>query len=102
MIQEELFVGLTAVLLGGAGLAAAALNWEPLYQLRKAQWIEAKWGRTATRCVFGLIGIALILMGLTIALGFGPNTRRGDSRSTVPVRGGANWRGAEAQMAVFY
>ena len=73
MSYADAFVGMVAIGLGILGLAAAVGNWEGFYQLNKARWIETVAGRTTARCTYCLLGIGLIVLGLAIARGFGPN-----------------------------
>jgi hypothetical protein len=69
MIAADLFVGMTAVVIGLASLAAAIGNWDLLYQLPKLRWIESRAGRPAARLACVLLGAACIALGVAIACG---------------------------------
>ena len=73
MNHEELFVGAVSIVLGLAGVVAAIGNWDRYYQLDKVRWLETVWGRRTARTMYGVVGSLLILLGVAIALGFGPN-----------------------------
>ena len=73
MNHEELFVGTVSIVLGVAGLIAAIGNWDGYYQLDKVRWFEAVAGRRWARVAYAVIGTLLIVLGVAIALGFGPN-----------------------------
>jgi len=67
MTVEQVFVGSVAILLGALAVVAAIHNHDWYFRLRKACWIEKRWGRTAVRIVYALLGIALITLGTGIA-----------------------------------
>ena len=70
---RDLFVGAVAITLGVIILVGGAGNFNWWYELRKARWIDARFGRRAARILFATIGLALISLGLAIACGFAPN-----------------------------
>ena len=83
MNPEELFVGGVAIALGALAVAAAIGNWDRCFQSAKVRWIETLGGRRTARAMYALVGIALIVLGVAIALGFGPNkSRRGVSQTS--------------------
>ena len=65
--MEQVFVGAVAFLLGLVCAAVSLFDLSWFFRLPKAQWAETRWGHRPTRIVFGLIGLALVLMGLYIA-----------------------------------
>ena len=67
---EDLFVGTVAVVLGALLVTAASVNWAWYYSLRSARFLESKLTRTGARIVHGLLGLALIAVGLAVAAGF--------------------------------
>lgn len=73
MKPEDLFVGGLAILLGIAGIAAALVNSDASFRIAKAQWIERWGGRGAARAVYAVVGLLLVVLGIAIAAGFGPN-----------------------------
>lgn len=68
MSIEQVFVGAVAIILGAVCAAAGLFELSWFFRLPKARWIEARWGRRATRIGFGLLGLALILLGSYIAM----------------------------------
>ena len=76
MNPEELFVGSVALVLGVVGVVVAIGNWDACYQFSKVRWIESKGGRRTARAAYAVCGILLIILGIAIALGFGPNRTR--------------------------
>ncbi|MFT5525383.1 MAG: hypothetical protein ACI9HK_003351 [Pirellulaceae bacterium] len=70
--MTDLFVGLVACAIGAAALVAAIANWDSAFQLDKAQWIEERWGRSAARKLFGVIGLIMIGFGVLVAIGMAP------------------------------
>ena len=73
MNWADLFVGSVAILLGITGVAAALFNSDASFQIAKARWIERRGGRRAARSVYAIVGLLLIVLGIAIAAGFGPN-----------------------------
>jgi len=67
---EDLFVGVVAIALGSMLVTAATVNWSWYYSLRSARFLESKLTRTGARIVHGLLGLALIAVGLAVAAGF--------------------------------
>lgn len=63
MSIEQAFVGAVAIILGVLCAAAGLFQFSWFFRLPKARWAEARWGRRATRIGFGLLGLALILLG---------------------------------------
>ena len=76
MNPADMFVGLVAIGLGAIYVVVAAVNWEWYFQLRKARWLEARLGRTGVRCIYALLGVGLISLGLAITMGFSPNSSK--------------------------
>ncbi len=72
----DMFVGVVAVALGLAILLSSATNWQNAYRLRKTRWLEARLGRSGARVVLAVLGVALIALGVAIAMGFAPNASR--------------------------
>ena len=72
MIQghEDHFIGAVAIVLGSLLVTAATVNWSWYYSLRSARFLESKLTRTGARIVHGLLGLALIAVGLAVAAGF--------------------------------
>ena len=69
MDVADLFVGGVAVALGIGGLFAALANGDAYYSSAKIRWIERVAGGSFARILFALIGLALIAIGLAIAIG---------------------------------
>jgi len=68
-----MFVGAVAAGLGVWAVYSAWFNTEWAYQLKKARWLEERFGRVGVRFIFALLGLALIALGAAIAMGFAPN-----------------------------
>ena len=84
MNPEELFVGVVAIALGVLAVAAAIGNWDCCFQSAKVRWIETLGGRRTARAIYAFVGVALIVLGVAIALGFGPNKSRRGVNQTWP------------------
>ena len=87
MILADVFVGSVAVVLGVLAVAAAAGNWDRCYQFAKIRWLESMAGRGVARAAYAAVGVALILLGVAIALGFGPNKSRRSFSDASPAFG---------------
>ena len=70
MVLQDLLVGIVAVAIGIGAMLAAASDRQWCYRLRAARWIESRWGRRAARAFYVLMGLAMIALGVAIALGF--------------------------------
>jgi len=81
MNHEEMFVGAVSIALGVAAVVAAVGNRDSYYRLDKVHWLENVLGRRAARMVYGFVGMLLIVLGVAIALGFGPNKFSVQSRT---------------------
>jgi hypothetical protein len=82
MSIEQGFVGGVAVLLGLWALIAAVLNHEASFQLSKAKWLQACFGRGMTRGIYLVIGVLLIALGVYIAV-WQPHRQPTGGRPTV-------------------
>jgi hypothetical protein len=63
---QDMVVAGVAFALGALALASALLNLEWAHRLRKAQWVEARYGRRGARLAFALVGAALVALGVAI------------------------------------
>ena len=72
MNVQEVFVGCVSIVLGMLAIFGAVSNQDWYYQLDKLRWIEANWGRIAARSFYVMVGMMLIILGVAIAVGFGP------------------------------
>ncbi len=86
MLHADIFVGAVAIVLGLTSLVAAIFNWESLYQLRKARWIESICGRNGARIFFVVLGLLLILLGSAVALGYSPNRSQSTGKRNDTLR----------------
>jgi small neutral amino acid transporter SnatA (MarC family) len=68
--QADLFVGTVAAILGLCLVLAALVNWSWYYSLRSARFLEARLTRTGARMFHGLLGLALVALGLALAAGW--------------------------------
>lgn len=92
MVWQDVFVGTVAIGIGLFALASAAFNWDWSYQLWKARWVEARFGRRGARIFYAILGTVMIALGLALAGGFGPNrARAGAGESGSPLA--AAWGG---------
>ena len=78
MNPSDVFVGTLATLIGGLVFSSALMNWDWFFQLRKAKFLDDRWGRTRSRLLFAGIGIGLIGLGIAIACGWGPNKKNSE------------------------
>jgi hypothetical protein len=69
METEHIFVGGVAIILGALAVLAAIHNRDWYYQLPKTRWIEQRWGHSAARLFYALVGVALLALGLYVVLG---------------------------------
>ena len=63
-------VGFLTIVLGSVVVLAAIFNWQWYYDLHKARWVESICGRQGARVVFAFLGVALIVLGGAIAVGY--------------------------------
>ena len=54
---------------GAFAVCGAALDWDWFMSNRKAQFFLRLFGRTGTRAFYGLLGAALIVLGILMATG---------------------------------
>jgi len=76
MQWSDAFVGAVSVAIGLWALGSSVFNWESSYRLSKARWFEKRYGRGGARMFYAVLGILMLVLGIAIAAGFGPN--RGD------------------------
>ena len=69
MQTEHIFVGGVSIILGSLALLAAIHNRDWYYQLPKTRWIEKRWGRTAARLFYAILGLVLLALGVCVVLG---------------------------------
>ena len=55
---------------GVFAICGAGFDWEWFMNHRKAQFFVRLLGRTGTRVFYGLLGTALVVLGVLMALGF--------------------------------
>ena len=70
MVDRDMLVGFLTIVLGSVVVLAAIFNWQWYYDLRKARWVESMCGRQGARIVFAVLGVALIVLGGAIAVGY--------------------------------
>lgn len=70
MANRDLLVGLVTIALGSVVVLAAIFNWQWYYELHKARWVESVCGRQGARVIFAVLGVALIVLGGAIAVGY--------------------------------
>lgn len=75
MTPEEMFVGGVSVAIGVIAVIISIGNWDRCYRLSKVRWIEPIGGRTAARWTYAIGGVLLIMLGVAIAAGFGPEKK---------------------------
>lgn len=68
-------MGLFLVAFGGFALCGAGFNWDWFMMHRKARFMTAILTRTGARIFYALLGIALIVFGVLVALGIVEETR---------------------------
>lgn len=72
----DYFVGGVSAVMGVGMLLSTLLNWDRMLEFRKVRWTQERLGRAAARLLFGVLGVALIALGVAIAMGFAPNAGR--------------------------
>ncbi len=73
MQATDILIGAVAIALGLLPLWAAVTNWQAAYKLPSARRIETRFGRRAARIFYAALGTLLVVLGVLIASGFGPN-----------------------------
>ena len=73
MQVQDVVVGLVAVAAGLVLIAVGVLNIQWYFRSWKTRWLDQRLGRLTARIVVGLLGILLVLLGVAIMRGFGPN-----------------------------
>ncbi len=73
MEVQDVVVGLVAVAAGLFLIVVSAVNIQWYFQSWKTRWLDQRLGRLMARIVVGLLGILLVLLGIAIMRGFGPN-----------------------------
>ncbi|MFO7905646.1 MAG: immunity 17 family protein [Planctomycetota bacterium] len=68
--HEDLFVGTASVVLGLFLIGCAVTDWDWYYRVRTARWLQHGLGRRGARIVHALLGLALVILGVTIVLGY--------------------------------
>lgn len=69
----DYFMGGISMVVGAVALLASVFNWDAAFRLRKTRWLDERWGRARTRLAMGVLGAALITLGVAISMGFAPN-----------------------------
>jgi ABC-type tungstate transport system substrate-binding protein len=70
MQSQDIFFGAITAALGIAMMVGASLGGRWLLERRGARSLVAAIGRPAARIVLGLLGLALIALGIAVALGW--------------------------------
>ena len=73
MNPDHLFVGGVAVALGVTALVISVANWDACYRFSKIRWVQSRGGREAARWTYAVLGALLVILGVAVTLGFGPN-----------------------------
>ena len=72
MPWQDVFVGAVAICIGLFALLSAIFYKDWSYRLWIARWVEARYGRGGARVFYLILGVAMIVLGVAIAVGFGP------------------------------
>lgn len=83
-------VGGVAILLGVALCFSAVTSSQRLFELPKIRWLESRLGRQATQAILAIIGVALLIVGITVTLGWKINWHQRRA-AIVPVTSGTYW-----------
>ena len=67
MTPQDWFVATAAVGVGVFLVSASFCNTEWCYEMSAAQSIEGRWGRSAARGYYAILGVAMIGVGVYIA-----------------------------------
>jgi hypothetical protein len=70
---QDIFVGTVASVVGLVLISGAAVEWHWLMQRPAAQLLTSALGKSVARVVLSAVGVALIAMGLIVALGWRMN-----------------------------
>ena len=73
MQVQDVGVGLVAMVVGLVLLAVGVADIQWYFQSWKTRWLDQRLGRLTTRLIVALLGILLVLLGIAIMRGFGPN-----------------------------
>jgi len=73
MQLQDVVVGLVAMAAGLFLVVVGAVDIQWYFQSWKTRWLDQRLGRLATRLIVALLGILLVLLGIAIMRGFGPN-----------------------------
>lgn len=76
MSFEGLFYGLFFVGVGIFSICGAACDWEWFINSRKARFFVTIFGRNGARIFYGLLGSAIVLIGVLMALGLVSTERK--------------------------
>jgi hypothetical protein len=85
MQWTDVFVGAVSVAIGLWALGSSIFNWESAYRLAKARWFEKRYGRRGARTFYAVLGILMLVLGVAIAAGFGPNRLDREQTNLRPV-----------------
>ena len=86
-MYTDWFMGGVALVIGVVALAHGILPREQPFTLPKLRWFEQTYGRGATRILLTVVGVALIMLGVAIALGWKmhwPEESRVGQRASAP------------------
>ena len=62
-------IGLVFVAIGLFSLAGSLLDWQWFMNHYKARFFVSRVGRTGARIIYGLLGLALIVLGVLVTIG---------------------------------
>ena len=73
MHLQDVVVGLVAIAAGLFFVAVGLLDIQWYFQSWKTRWLDQRLGRLPTRLIVAVLGALLVLLGIAIMRGFGPN-----------------------------
>jgi len=73
MQLQDAIVGIVAIAAGLFLVLVGALDIQWYFQSRKTRWLEQRLGRLPARLMLAALGVLLVLLGVAIMRGFGPN-----------------------------
>lgn len=76
MSIQGVVIGLMLAAAGVFSICGAALNWDWFLESHKARFFVNTFGRNGARAIYGVLGLALLVIGVLMALGIVSSERK--------------------------